>query len=133
MIRQTDGNANSSLLGTERSRRARQSWRVIPTDTVRPMRAMNGSGNKTSRNAMANGQLKKKTTLDPGSLVSAAALLGSVGSLKAAEKTEKVVHSPPEQELYEGFPFPFENLVFEGGGNKGMAYVGALQVSGELC
>lgn len=27
---------------------------------------------------------------------------------------------------------PFENLVFEGGGVKGMAYVGALQVSQDL-
>ena len=27
------------------------------------------------------------------------------------------------------FDFPFENISFEGGGNKGMAYVGALRVS----
>ena len=93
---------------------------------------MNGfrpsSKKQVERNAMVNGQGNKKATLDPSNLVNAAALLGSIGSLKAAEKTEKVVRSPPEQELYEGFPFPFENLVFEGGGNKGMAYVGALQV-----
>ncbi|CAL1535508.1 unnamed protein product, partial [Lymnaea stagnalis] len=29
-------------------------------------------------------------------------------------------------------PFPFENLVFEGGGNKGLAYVGCLQYLEEL-
>ena len=26
------------------------------------------------------------------------------------------------------FDFPFENLVLEGGGNKGVAYVGTIQV-----
>ncbi|XP_065839909.1 uncharacterized protein [Oscarella lobularis] len=31
-----------------------------------------------------------------------------------------------------GFQFPFENLVFEGGGNKGLAYVGALRVLEEV-
>jgi len=33
-----------------------------------------------------------------------------------------------EEVSFEGLNFPFENLVFEGGGNKGMAYVGVLQV-----
>lgn len=27
------------------------------------------------------------------------------------------------------YDFPFENLVFEGGGNKGLAYCGAVRVS----
>ena len=27
------------------------------------------------------------------------------------------------------YDFPFENLVFEGGGNKGLAYCGAIQVN----
>lgn len=27
------------------------------------------------------------------------------------------------------YEFPFENLVFEGGGNKGLAYCGAVRVS----
>ena len=27
------------------------------------------------------------------------------------------------------YAFPFENLVFEGGGNKGLAYCGAVRVS----
>ena len=31
--------------------------------------------------------------------------------------------------LYHQFEFPFDNLVFEGGGNKGMSYVGAIRVS----
>ena len=29
----------------------------------------------------------------------------------------------------EDYDFPFENLVFEGGGNKGLAYCGAVRVS----
>ncbi|KXJ23340.1 Uncharacterized protein R571 [Exaiptasia diaphana] len=70
-------------------------------------------------------------SLDPKNLVAAATLLGSVGSLKAAEVTERLSNkesSSPLDESYQGFDFPFENLIFEGGGNKGMAYVGALQV-----
>ena len=30
---------------------------------------------------------------------------------------------------YEDYDFNFDNLVFEGGGNKGLAYVGAIMVS----
>ncbi len=33
-----------------------------------------------------------------------------------------------DDEVYEYTDFPFGNLVFEGGGNKGMAYVGAIEV-----
>ena len=33
----------------------------------------------------------------------------------------------------EYFDFPFVNLSFEGGGNKGMAYVGALRVNMAIC
>ena len=32
---------------------------------------------------------------------------------------------------FEKYVFPFENLVFEGGGNKGLAYCGAVRVSRE--
>ena len=34
-----------------------------------------------------------------------------------------------DDDIFKNYDFPFENLVFEGGGNKGMAYVGALRVS----
>ena len=71
------------------------------------------------------------TSLDP--FFGAATLLGSVGSLRAAETTDRYRRGSTshEEDMYRDFPFPFENLVFEGGGNKGMAYVGALQVSVE--
>ena len=31
--------------------------------------------------------------------------------------------------FFENYDFPMENLIFEGGGNKGMSYVGAIEVS----
>ena len=33
-----------------------------------------------------------------------------------------------EEFLFDDCTFPFENLVFEGGGNKGFAYVGSIEV-----
>lgn len=36
-----------------------------------------------------------------------------------------------DDDIYNNFEFPFQNLILEGGGNKGMAYVGALKVSVE--
>ena len=30
---------------------------------------------------------------------------------------------------FENYDYPFENVVFEGGGNKGLAYCGAVRVS----
>lgn len=34
-----------------------------------------------------------------------------------------------EKEELSGYEFPFENIVFEAGGAKGIAYIGALRVS----
>ncbi len=34
-----------------------------------------------------------------------------------------------EKEELSGYEFPFENLVFEAGGAKGIAYIGAVRVS----
>ena len=36
----------------------------------------------------------------------------------------RTLHVKPEE-----YSYPFENLVFEGGGNKGLAYCGAIRVS----
>lgn len=43
-------------------------------------------------------------------------------------KTLKV-HEIIDKIDYRAYEYPFENLVFEGGGAKGQVYVGALQVS----
>lgn len=95
-------------------------------------RPINRNVNGNAKHDLMNGQAKKisTTSLDPKNFFEAATLLGSVGSLRAAETTEKVRRGSTshEEAVYKGFSFPFENLVFEGGGNKGMAYVGALQV-----
>ena len=112
------------------SRKFHESRKIEPTDIAR-MANRNVNGN-VKHHEMLNGKVKKvsTTSLDPNSFFEAATLLGSVGSLKAAETTERVRRGSTsyEEDAYKGFPFPFENLVFEGGGNKGMAYVGALQV-----
>lgn len=134
MRRRSTENANSGLevsqtlsrsseTSSRSNKRANTNWRVYPSDFVPPVRNMNGQFKPLST--------KSTNALDPSKLVSAAALLGSVGSLAAAETTEKVGNgnTAVEEEIYAGHDFPFENLVFEGGGNKGMAYVGALQVS----
>lgn len=134
MHRTTDQNANGVINGAFRrvssSRKFHESRKIEPTDIAR-MANRNVNGN-VKHHDMLNGQTKKvsTTSLDPNSFFEAATLLGSVGSLKAAETTERVRRGSTsyEEDIYKGFPFPFENLVFEGGGNKGMAYVGALQV-----
>lgn len=133
MLRSRDQNANGVTQGGVRkisaSRKFHESRKIEPTDNPRMAnRHLNGN----AKHDMLNGQVQKRSTtsLDPHSFVEAATLLGSVGSLKAAETTERVRRGSTsyEEDVYKGHPFPFENLVFEGGGNKGMAYVGALQV-----
>lgn len=63
--------------------------------------------------------------LTPGaSIVSATSLIMAGSPYPGYRSLEDVYISNQE--------YPFENLVFEGGGSKGMAYVGALQVFGLL-
>ena len=133
MQRTIDQNANGVTTHvrqrkTSSSRKFHESRKIEPSDMARPAhRSMNGSAN----HGMMNGQLKtfSKASLEPR-IHEAATLLGSVGSMNAAEANERLRRGSTscEEAFYKGYPFPFENLVFEGGGNKGMAYVGALQV-----
>lgn len=53
-------------------------------------------------------------------------LLGSVGFMNVVEVNERFWCGSIfcEEVVYKGYFFLFENLVFEGGGNKGMVYVG---------
>jgi len=121
----TSGQPHDSVNSSHSSlRKSNKNWRVVPSDFVPHTRSMNGLHSPQQLGKSAN-------SLDPKNLVAAATLLGSVGSLKAAEVTERINNNgstSSDDEIYAGFDFPFENLVFEGGGNKGMAYVGALQV-----
>lgn len=134
MHRTTDQNANGviseALRRVSSSRKFHESRKIEPTHIAR-MANRNVNGN-VKHHDLLNGKAKKvsSTSLDPNSFFEAATLLGSVGSLKAAETTERIRRGSTsyEEDIYKGFTFPFENLVFEGGGNKGMAYVGALQV-----
>ena len=61
-----------------------------------------------------------------------AGTIGSTfGSLSGTKLLATIVDDKKtvDDDIFNNFDFPFTNLVFEGGGNKGMAYVGALQVS----
>ena len=121
-ISQEDLYRSTNSLGN--SKRSTKNWRVVPSDYEPHVRTMNGIPKPPKTTPSSN-------SLDPKNLVAAATLLGSVGSLKAAEVTERLSNkesSSALDESYQGFDFAFENLIFEGGGNKGMAYVGALQV-----
>lgn len=133
MQRTEDQNANGVTSQVRQrkisnSRKFHESRKIEPTNMARPIqRNMNGS----AKHEFTNGQAKttSRTSLEPR-IYEAATLLGSVGSMNAAEANERLRRGSTscEEAVYQGFPFPFENLVFEGGGNKGMAYVGALQV-----
>ena len=45
------------------------------------------------------------------------------------DKERKAVLTPEETKEFKKYVFPFENIVFEGGGSKGGAYAGTIRVS----
>ena len=54
---------------------------------------------------------------------------GGAGSTTTAENGSTVSGRKwPEHIPFDKYVFPFENVVFEGGGNKGLAYCGAVRV-----
>lgn len=63
-------------------------------------------------------------------MLNAGTLGGMFGSVSSTRLLTSVIDDKRavEEDIYKNFDFPFENLILEGGGNKGMAYVGALQV-----
>ncbi|XP_038060130.1 uncharacterized protein LOC119731155 [Patiria miniata] len=44
----------------------------------------------------------------------------------------KPILTPEEKREFEGYEFPFENLALQGGGSKGMAYIGTIRVLEEV-
>ena len=60
---------------------------------------------------------------------------GVIGSTMGSKSSMQLIATVADDlqavddDIFKNYDFPFENLVFEGGGNKGMAYVGALRVS----
>ena len=63
-----------------------------------------------------------------------AGTIGSIASFSGSKLFSTVVDDADkvDTDIFNNFEFPITNLVFEGGGNKGMAYVGAIQVSYHL-
>ena len=47
----------------------------------------------------------------------------------SAVQTVSTLLTEEEKAELQSYDFPFENLAFEGGGSKGMAYVGVVRVS----
>ena len=43
--------------------------------------------------------------------------------------SRKPILTAEEREEFEGYEFPLENLALQGGGSKGLAYVGTLRVN----
>ena len=77
--------------------------------------------------------LVNKCNAFPGEVESVmlAGTIGSIASFSGSQLFSTVVDDADkvDVDIFNNFEFPLRNLVFEGGGNKGMAYVGALQVT----
>lgn len=56
--------------------------------------------------------------------------LSDIGASQVRRTTNKLqaLHQQIRDIPYQDYEYPFENIVMEGGGAKGLAYVGALQV-----
>ena len=64
------------------------------------------------------------------SVVDAALNITPVASVSTSDCTLEALDSTGEDDTrFQEFKFDFENLAFEGGGNKGMSYVGTIMVS----
>lgn len=98
------------------------------TTKVRRINVHEMNGNVKSSRRRSSTNERKISALDPRLYAGTGALLGSIASLSASEKTERMMKNGESSDVIKDHEFEFENLVFEGGGNKGMAYVGALQV-----
>lgn len=80
--------------------------------------------------------LKAEETLRNSSLDIKSKLTQSMKSLRsdasASDASWYTDNSSVELIDHEAFQYPFENVIFEGGGNKGLAYAGAIRVSQHL-
>ncbi len=78
-------------------------------------------------------RLMKKVNAFPGEIASViqAGTIGSIASFSGSQLVCTVADDSEsvDNDIFNNFEFPLYNLVFEGGGNKGMAYVGVLQVN----
>ena len=79
--------------------------------------------------------LRKRRLCSQSSLFNIGHVTSTIGSFQgsnlikaAGDHRSKHV----DYEIFSGYDFPFENLVFEGGGNKGYSYSGSLEVSLQL-
>ena len=93
-----------------------------------------------NKNTVVSGQIQDRFSSGvvssygafPGEVESVvlAGTLGSIASFSGSRLFSKVVDDAEkvDADIFNNFDFPITNLVFEGGGNKGMAYVGAIQV-----
>ena len=83
---------------------------------------LRGDESRTGKKQMKNSKKEKRNDAVMGSRPSGA----SSDTMNQADDQLSV-----DLIQYEDFEYPFENIVFEGGGNKGLAYAGAIRVSFE--
>ena len=80
-------------------------------------------------------QSEQSALKPPKSDLQSVLLAGTLGSSVASYSSSQLFRTVVDDvgivddDMFRNFDFPFENLIFEGGGNKGMAYVGALKVN----
>ena len=88
--------------------------------------------NDISNNANLHRRLLNKVGASAGEVgfVVQAGTIGSIASFSGSQLFSTIVDNSDsvDADIFNNFEFPITNLVFEGGGNKGMSYVGVLQV-----
>ena len=92
--------------------------------------AVGSDGNKDKTTKTTRKDKRSSSSLVSQEMLNAGTLGGMFGSVSSTKFLTSVQDDKRavEEDIYKNFDFPFENLILEGGGNKGMAYVGALQV-----
>lgn len=92
------------------------------------------SGTPNIKNKIKKGSSESsKEFLEPqvnSKIIQAGTVGSTLGSSAATLLMETVADNSNmvDDDIFKNYDFPFTNLVFEGGGNEGMAYIGALQV-----
>ncbi len=108
---------------------------ISPQQHFQQRNRLSSSGNNTNNtteNSNLSSRLLNKVGTFTGEVESViqAGTIGSIASFSGSQLFSTVLDDSGsvDTDIFNNFEFPIHNLAFEGGGNKGMAYVGVLQV-----